>query len=58
MLPDYELPETPEGYEYIGFRTPQLGDYMVDFYGKPYLITASRLQYVFENHPVFKKLNE
>ncbi len=55
-LPDFEIPETPEGYVYEGMRIPKVGDYMVDFYGKPYLITEGRKKYVFESHPVFSKI--
>jgi len=55
MLPDYQIPKTPKGFEFVGCRTPKKGDYMVDFYGKPYLITEKNVQYVFEQHPIFKK---
>ena len=55
MLPDWEMPKTPKGYEYVGFRVPKVGDYMIDFYGKPYLITKKNKEYVFEQHPVYRK---
>ena len=58
MLPDYEIPETPKGFRYAGFRTPKIGDWMVDYYGKPYLITAANKEYVFEHHPVYIKIGK
>lgn len=54
-LPDWELPKTPDGFEYVGMNIPQVGDYMVDYYGRPYLITEERKKYVFEKHPIYKK---
>lgn len=55
MLPDWEVPKTPKGYEFVGIRVPQVGDYMVDYYGKPFLITKSKKEYFFENQAIFRK---
>ncbi|MEK6880882.1 MAG: hypothetical protein AABY22_14780 [Nanoarchaeota archaeon] len=55
-LPDYEIPETPDGYIYQGMRIPKIGDFLVDFYGKAYLITKDNIKYHFENHPIFSKI--
>jgi len=50
-LPDRELPETPRGFKFVGVKIPCIGDYMVDYYGNPYLITKQNKQSVFESHP-------
>jgi hypothetical protein len=55
-LPDFELPITPEGYEYMGMDTPKVGDYMVDYYGKPYLVDEERIKYLFDKHPIYRKM--
>jgi hypothetical protein len=56
MLPDYEFPEAPDGYKRVDIRTPQEGDYVVDYWGEPYLITKENKQYWFEQHAVFAKI--
>lgn len=56
MLPDYEEPKTPKGFEKVGYKIPKIGDWMVDFYGKPYKITKKNVQYYFEQHIVFRKI--
>lgn len=55
-LPDYEIPKAPEGFEMFDIRTPQVGDYMVDYEGNPRRITESNKEYVFEKHPVFRPI--
>lgn len=54
-LPDYEIPKTPEGFEFVGIRHPKVGDYMVDYYGKPYRVTKENVGYMVEHQPVYKK---
>lgn len=56
-LPDYEHLSTPKGYEYMGMRTPEVGDYMLDYNGIPYLITEKRKTYLFEKHPIYRKID-
>jgi hypothetical protein len=52
-IPDFKIPEAPEGFEYVGMRYPLPHDYMVDFYGNAYLVGNRKFM---ERWPVYKKV--
>jgi hypothetical protein len=55
MLPDFEFPKAPPGFKEDGIRMPKAGDWMVDYWGKPYIVTESSEKYWLEPTMVFKK---
>ena len=58
MLPDWEFPETSEGFKLIGVKHPKAGHYMVGSDGKAFRIAKAREKYFIEHHPVFRKIKK
>lgn len=54
--PDYKEPETPEGFVRVGYKVPKKGDYMIDFYGEPFLVREDGLY--FEQWLCFRKKSD